>query len=191
MGVKDAEITKTEFIKIVFTNIKPGEVFCLFLDEKQQYGLIQVFGKTKLGYNIRVFYNLVNEIDFNTINAIVNTKDFYYIKDFYKSDLLIGCVNRLGKFNVPEFVDVPKMTRYSQRKPNGNLCWHILEGGKYVKTYEKCEDELKTLSPEAVWGIQYIKRRWIDGFTLENWNELEDKWYREYLELYELEELKE
>lgn len=185
-----SEITKTEFLKVVFTNIKSGEVFAYFIEEKQQYGIIQVFGKTKLGYNVRVFYNLVNEIDLDTIDGIVNTKDFYYIKDFYKTDLLLGCVNRLGKFTVPEFVDIPKITRYSERKPNGNLCWHVLEDGKHVNTYEKYEDVLKSLSPEAAWGIQYIKRRWIDGFTLEKWNELEDKWYREYLELYEPEKLK-
>lgn len=51
-----SEITKTEFLKIIFTNIKSGEVFAYFIEEKQQYGIIQVFGKTKLGYyNIRVF----------------------------------------------------------------------------------------------------------------------------------------
>lgn len=140
---------------------------------------------------LEFFYNLVNEIDFDTINATVNAKDFYYIKDFYKTDLLLGTVNRLGRFNVPKFVAVPKRTRYSERKPNGNLCWHILEDNRYIKSYEKYDDELKSLSPSAAWGIQYIKRRWLDSFTLGNWNELEDKWYREYLELYEPEKLKE
>ena len=54
-----------------------------------------------------------------------------------------------------------------------------------VKIYKTFDEKLKPLSPGAAWGIQYIKKRWIEGFTLEHWHELEEKWYREYLKVYE------
>ena len=57
---------------------------------------------------------------------------------------------------------------------------------RIVKTFTKFDESLKELSPYRAWGISYIKLRWEEGFTLENWNDdLENKWYFNYLKQYE------
>ena len=175
-----------DFFKVMFTRIRPGEVFAYFIKEKNKYGLIQVLGKSRsyghvTGYNIRVFYNLIDSLDKKTINSTVNSKEFYYIQSFFKPDLLCNSDDRLERFDIPDFVIIPKYTRACERKPNGKLYWFVLEEMKCIKTYPKYEEELSSLSPSSAWGIQIIKLCWIEGFTLENWNQLEDKWYDEWL----------
>ena len=160
--------------------MKRGDIFAFFIEQKNQYGIIQVLGGRIFdGYNVRIFYRLIDNIAHNTIHALVETTDFYYINGFYPSDLVTGkCV---GNFAVPAFVCPSKYTRACERKQNGSLYWYVMEDMRVVKTFKKFDDTLKALSPAAAWGIQYIKMRWLDGFTLDNWHKLEEKWYTDYL----------
>lgn len=165
--------------------VKIGEVFAFYLMQRKQYGIIQVLGNGKIsGYDIRVLYYLVNDINDITIETAIKTNDFYYIKNFHTKDLL-GMGKRLGRFEIPNFVSIPRYTREPERKPNGDLYWHIMEDLSVIKTYKVFNDTLKPLSPAVSWGIQYIIQRWLEKFTLDNWHEMEEKWYGEYLKKYE------
>ena len=78
--------------------------------------------------------------------------------------------------------------RASERKLNGDLIWFIIDvdKGKVVKKLKRFEDELIGLSPYRTWGIEYIKRRWSEKFSLDQWNDdLENKWYINYLKTIE------
>lgn len=164
--------------------IKFGEVFAFLVEQKNQYGIIQVLGNGKIsGYDVRVLYYLTNNIDEMTIANAIQATDFYYIKNFHANDLLKSG-KRLGCFAIPEFVAIPRYMRESERKPNGDLYWHVMEDLKVVKTFKEFNYALKPLSPAVSWGIQYITQRWLEEFTLDNWHELEEKWYREYLKAY-------
>ena len=163
--------------------LRPGTVFAFFVEQKNKYGIIQVLHWGKAGYNVRIFYKLIDDLERKTIDSLVNTMDFYYIKDFYPFDFSNG--KKVGHFAIPKFVSIPKQLRNCERKRNGDLWWYVVEESGNVKTYKIFDEKLKSLSPAASWGIQYIKKRWIDGFTLDNWNKLEEKWYAEYLKAYE------
>ena len=162
---------------------RPGTVFVFYIEQENKYGIIQILHWGKAGYNIRVFYKLIDNPERKAIDSAVKTTDFYYIKDFYPFDLLNG--KKVGHFAIPEFVSVPKYTRNCERKLNGELWWYVMEDSGNVKTYKMFDEKLKSLSPAASWGIQYIKKRWIEGFTLDNWHELEEKWYQDYIKNYE------
>ena len=165
--------------------INSGEVFAYYLEQRNQYGIIHVLGKGKIcGYNVRVLYYLVDDINNITIKSAIQTTDFYYIKNFHAHDLLRSG-KRLGRFEIPDFVSIPRYMRESERKLNGDLHWHIMEDLKLTKTFTEFNDALKPLSPAVSWGIQYITKRWLEEFTLDNWHKLEEKWYREYLRVYE------
>lgn len=164
--------------------IKPGDVFAFYIEQKRKYGIVQVLGKnSNAGYDVRIFNCLMDNIEDETIDVLVQTTDFYYILGFSSFDLVTG--KRIGRFAVPEFVIVPKYTRKCERKQSGTLVWYVMEDLCAVKTYKKFDETLKPLSPADAWGIQYIKMRWLDGFTLDNWHELEEKWYADYLQKYE------
>ena len=46
------------------------------------------------------------------------------------------------------------------------------------------------MSPAEIWGIEYIKKRWLEDFDLEKWNDkLLDIWYLNYLKKYEPEKV--
>lgn len=163
--------------------LRPGTVFAFLVEQKNKYGIIQVLHWGKAGYNVRVFYKLIDDLERKNVDSLVNTKDFYYIKDFYPFDFFNG--KKVGHFAIPRFVSIPKYTRNCERKRNGDLWWYVVEESGNVKTYKAFDEKLKSLSPATSWGIQYIKKRWVDGFTLDNWHELEEKWYIEYLSAYE------
>lgn len=165
--------------------MKRGDVFAFFIEQKNQYGIIQVLGgKFFEGYSVRVFYYLLDNIDDKTIETTIQSANYYYINNFHPS-ALVRNGKRLGRFPIPESVIPPRYTRQCERKPNGDLHWYVMEDMRVVKTFKRFDETLKSLSPAAAWGIQYIKMRWLDGFTLDNWHELEEKWYADYLKMYE------
>ena len=165
--------------------IKNGEIFAFYIKQRNQYGIIQVLNNGKIsGYDVRILYSLVNDINDTTIETAIQTANFYYIKNFYPHDLL-SYGKRLGRFEIPDFISIPRYTRESERKPNGDLYWYVMDGLSMVKTYKKFDDTLKPLSPAVSWGIQYVIQMWLEEFTLDNWHELEEKWYGEYLKIYE------
>lgn len=109
------------------------------------------------------------------------------MKRFYENDL-IKQGKYIGKFDIPSFVSFPKYLRSSERKANGKLVWYIFDSatGAIVKTFNKFDKSLEKLSPNRAWGIEYIKLRWQEEFTLSKWNDnLENKWYFNYLKQYE------
>ena len=166
---------------------RAGTVFAFYMEQVKQYGLIQVLQLAKAGgYHVRVFYRLIDDLDEKKIDSLVQTTDFYYLKNFYPFDLVTG--KRVGRFAIPEFVSPPKYMRKCERKQNGALCWYVMEDLRVVKTFKKFDETLMPLSPADTWGIEYIKMRWLDEFTLDNWHELEDKWYENYLKTYEPDE---
>ena len=165
--------------------IKSGEVFTFYIKQKKQYGIIQVLEKGKAGgYNVRVFYHLFNDANEMTINAVVCTCDYYYIKNFYPADL-VRTGKSAGCFIIPKSVCTPTIMRASERKANGALYWYVMNDTGVIETFREFNDRLIPLSPANTWGIQYIKLRWLDGFTLANWHLLEEKWYNEYLKTHE------
>ena len=165
--------------------IQSGEVFAFIFEEKKQHGIVQVLGNGKIGgYNVRVFYYLLDNIDDKTIETTIQNSNYYYINNFHPS-ALVRNGKRLGRFPIPESVIPPRYMRECERKPNGDLHWYVMEDMRVVKTFKRFDETLKSLSPAAAWGIQYIKMRWLDGFTLDNWHELEEKWYADYLKMYE------
>jgi hypothetical protein len=156
-------------------------VYAFFLKERNQYGFIQALDKGKIcGWNVRVFYDLVNDLDDKTIEAVVQSDRFYYLHNFQPASL-VKTSSRLGCFSIPNFVTTPQYMREAERQPDGRLFWYVMEDLRVVKTYEQFDESLKPLSPAVAWGIQYVKRRWLEGFTLETWHEWEEKWYLDYL----------
>ena len=165
--------------------IQSGDVFAFIVEQNNQYGIIQVLENGKIGgYNVRIFYYLLGNIDDKAIETTIQSADYYYINNFHPS-ALVRNGKRLGCFAIPEVVIPPRYMRECERKPNGDLHWYVMEDMRVVKTLKKFDEGLKSLSPAAAWGIQYIKKRWLDGFTLDNWHELEEKWYADYLKTYE------
>lgn len=162
--------------------IKNGDVYSFEIGN--MFGLVQIISKSDYGYKVRVFEKPV--LNLNNLEEIILSKNFYYLKRFYKNDL-INYGKYLGNFIIPSFVTFPKYLRSSERKVNGKLVWYIFDDkNKIVKTFTKFDESLKELSPYRAWGISYIKLRWEEGFTLENWNDdLENKWYFNYLKQYE------
>ena len=177
--------------RIAMLKIRHGSVYAFFLKEKNQYGLIQALDKGKIcGRNVRIFYDLVNDLEYKTIEKVIQSDRFYYICDFQPA-ALVGTSSFQGRYQVPDFVTTPQYMRKSERQPDGRLYWYVLEDLRVVRTYEQFDESLKTLSPADAWGITYIKKRWLEGFSLESWHEWEDKWYMDYLRIYEPEKLPE
>lgn len=167
-----------------------GDLFAYEINKLPEYGMIQVISKTNLGYTIRVFEKTQTDLSVRNIDNLTASREFYYIREFSLSELMKGTY--LGHFNIPDFVKIPKLFRSSERKLNGKLYWHVIDAKseRVMKSYEKFDSSLTPLSPGGMWGIEYIKLRWLEGFTLEKWNDdLEDKWYMNYLRLYEPEKL--
>lgn len=167
--------------------IQEGDLFAFPLNGSNKYGLIQIISKLDVGYKVRVFEKIYNSLTRDEINSIINSKEFYYLKRFYENDL-IKQGKYIGKFDIPSFVSFPKYLRSSERKANGKLVWYIFDSatGTIVKTFNKFDKSLEKLSPNRAWGIEYIKLRWQEEFTLSKWNDnLENKWYFNYLKQYE------
>ncbi len=167
--------------------IQEGDLFAFPLNGSNKYGLIQIISKLDVGYKVRVFEKIYNSLTRDEINSIINSREFYYLKRFYENDL-IKQGKYIGKFDIPSFVSFPKYLRSSERKANGKLVWYIFDSatGTIVKTFNKFDKSLEKLSPNRAWGIEYIKLRWQEEFTLSKWNDnLENKWYFNYLKQYE------
>lgn len=167
--------------------IQEGDLFAFPLNGSNKYGLIQIISKLDVGYKVRVFEKIYNSLTRDEINSIINSREFYYLKRFYENDL-IKKGKYIGKFDIPSFVSFPKYLRSSERKANGKLVWYIFDSatGTIVKTFNKFDKSLEKLSPNRAWGIEYIKLRWQEEFTLSKWNDnLENKWYFNYLKQYE------
>lgn len=167
--------------------IQEGDLFAFPLNGSNKYGLIQIISKLDVGYKVRVFEKIYNSLTRDEINSIINSREFYYLKRFYENDL-IKQGKYIGKFDIPSFVSFPKYLRSSERKANGKLVWYIFDSatGAIVKTFNKFDKSLEKLSPNRAWGIEYIKLRWQEEFTLSKWNDnLENKWYFNYLKQYE------
>ena len=76
--------------------------------------------------------------------------------------------------------------RANERKLNGDLIWYIIDTdtGKVVKKNKRFANELLELSPYRTWGIDYIKTRWNEKFSLDKWtDDLENQWYVNYLRM--------
>ena len=167
-------------------NIKSGDIFIFLVDSK--YGLIQVIENSKsVGQNVRVFCDLIEKTDDETIENIINNGDFYYIKNFYDYDLIYKSEYKIS-YELSKGITMPKYMRSSERKLNGDLFWYVIDidKGKIVKTFNGFDEGLVDLSPYNSWGIEYIERRWREGFSLKQWNdELENRWYMDYLKKFE------
>ena len=170
-------------------HIKSGDLFVFQVNNK--YGVIQVIEKSKVsGYNVRVFCDLIEEIKDNLINTLMQSNRFYFIKDFYSNDLMKCIYKKSGSIN--EKIVMPKYMRSNERKTNGNIVWYIIDVDKscVIKKFNSFDQELKELSPAETWGIEYIKKRWLEDFDLEKWNDkLLDIWYLNYLKTYEPEKV--
>jgi len=168
--------------------LKSGDLFSFTTLEENKHGLIQVISKVKQGFNVRVFFNVFTNLSHDNIHLILEDEEFYYIRNFYEFELLNKSQAYLGNYKISNNVKMPRYMRISERKINGDLKWYIVdtETSKITKTFNTFEEELRELSPANTWGIDYIKKRWRDKFTLQTWdNILEDKWYNDYLIKYE------
>lgn len=168
--------------------LKTGDLFSFTTSEKNKYGLIQAVSKGKIGVNVRVFCNVFTDLSYNNIKRILEFEEFYYLKDFYEYELLNKSQAKLGNYKIPTNIEIPQYMRISERKLNGDLIWYIVDTNtsRITKTFNVFNEELRSLSPAKTWGIDYIKKRWEDKFTLQTWdNNLEDKWYTDYLNKYE------
>ncbi|MBE5731019.1 MAG: hypothetical protein E7350_03630 [Clostridiales bacterium] len=169
--------------------IKRGEIFAFDVDSK--YGIIQVIKKSKIaGYDVRVFYDLIDMLTEESVEDIINEGRYYFLRDFYENDLVNKSQNRF-LHKPPLDIKIPRYMRQCERKLNGDLVWFVVDKvkGKVVKTSNKCDDDLIDLSPAEAWGIEHIKKRWKEHFTLERWCDLANAWYLEYLENYEPQKL--
>ncbi len=151
----------------------------LFAANDEKYGLIQVIKKSRSGFLVRVFYELIEENKEEKIGAMINGSDFYFIDNFMDFTLEESC-KYVGKYDIPKSIVPPRLTRACERRVDGKIYWYVFDRKrkKLVKELDKVDDELKALSPDSSWGIEYIKRRWKEGFTLEKWHELAELWYR-------------
>ena len=169
--------------------ISKGKVFSFYIEELSKYGLIQIINCIDGLVNIRVFYYPTDDLSFENIEKIVNSKDFYYIRHFFEFQFK-KATNDLGVFAIPDFVRFPKYMRCNERKRNKDLIWFLVDiestGKEFVvKTFKKYDDSLKCYSPSDHWGIEGIINMWIEGFTLEKWNdEFENSLYYKWLEKY-------
>ncbi len=170
-------------------SVKSGDLFIFQVNDK--YGVIQVIEKSKIsGYNVRVFCDLIEEISDNLIDTLMQSNRYYFIKDFYSNDLM-KCVCKKSRY-IDDKIIMPKYMRSSERKVNGNIVWYIIDvkTGCTIKKFNSFDEELKDLSPAEIWGIEYIKKRWLEDFDLEKWNDkLLDIWYLNYLKKYEPEKV--
>lgn len=168
--------------------LKIGDLFSFTTSEKNKYGLIQAVSKGEIGINVRVFCNVFTDLSHSNIKRILEFEGFYYLKDFYEYELLNKSQAKLGNYKIPSKIEIPRYMRISERKLNGDLIWYIVDTNtsRITKTFNVFNEELRFLSPAKTWGIDYIKKRWEDKFTLQTWdNTLEDKWYTDYLIEYE------
>lgn len=171
--------------------IQPGELFIYQIDSK--YGVIQIIEKSKLaGYNVRIFCDLLDDITDDRLNLIVQSDNYYFIKDFYESHLTNKSNYRMINY-LPNKLTMPKYMRSCERKINGKLVWFIINvnNGKVLKKFNTFNNELINLSPAETWGIEYIKTRWLENFTLDKWHIFEEKWYMNYLKEHENSNFKE
>lgn len=170
-------------------HIKPGDIF--MFQAREKYGVIQVIEKSKYsGYNVRVFCDLIDEVNDNLIDELMQSERFYFIKDFYSNDLTK--YKYKTSRHIGDKIHMPKYMRASERKINGNIVWYIfdVEKGIIVEKFNKFNNKLISLSPFETWGIEYIEKRWAENFDLEKWNDkLLDTWYLNYLKKYEPEKI--
>ena len=155
------------------TKIKNGYIFLYKVEDK--IGLIQIINKTSVGYNVRVFYDLINT--YEEINDILNSDRYYFIKNFYTFDLLKA--NDILSCKINKSIKMPILMRTCEWNKNDKLIWYVInvKKRKVIKQYDIYHEELKDLSPEETWGIEYIIRLWKENFTLKNWNDLSIKWF--------------
>lgn len=163
--------------------LKNGMVVAYKLDNSESFGLIQIISKGKIGYNVRVFEKTYSDLSPTSIDNIVSKDKFYYIKEFYENDVFYHAGLQLGIYTIPSFVHMPTLYRSTERKLNGKLYWYVFDNnkGKIIQTFTEFDESLAELSPDPIWGIDYIKLRWMEGFSLENWHIFEEKWYQNYL----------
>ena len=166
----------------MISKVMPGDVFAFETSIPNRNGLIQIIGKGKIGLNIRVFYNLIEDGNNTILKSIIESENFYYIRDFYEFELINKSKIYLGNFKLPAFIKMPRYMRKSERL-NSNLKWYIFDTytDKIVAKDEKIHCDFDNLSPFDTWGIDYIKKRWQEGFTLLLWSEFEEFWYNDYL----------
>lgn len=174
---------------LAMAKTRRGSVYAFFLKERNQYGLIQALDKgPNGGRNVRIFYDLLDDLDDKTINSLIQSDRFYYLADFLPHSL-VHSDKALGRFPIPDLITMPRFMREMEWQEDGRLFWYVMENLCVVKVYEQFDETLKSLSPASSWGIQYVQKRWIEDFTLENWHELAIKWYEDYLREYEPEKL--
>ena len=163
-------------------SISLGDLFVFQTNMK--YGLIQVIEKSPIaGYHVRVFCTLIDNLESKTIAKLINNGSFYYLRDFYEYDLMNKSEFKIS-YELTEEVIMPKYMRYHERKLNGKLSWYIVDSntGKVIKKFNRYTNELLGLSPYGTWGIEYIKARWNENFSLDQWNDdLLNRWYQNYL----------
>ena len=160
--------------------IRKGDVFLFAVNGK--YGLIQVIEKGKIaGYNVRIFYDLIENIDIKSINNIVCNSDFYFIKNFYKHDLLYKSYSKIS-YKLTDKIIVPRYLRSCETDTNDKVIWYVIDSkkGQVVNVYKEYSNELDDLSPSETWGIEYIIKRWSEGFTLKKWNDFRNEWLLDY-----------
>jgi len=153
-----------------------------------KYGLIQVLQRSEVTYWVRIFYGLHDSLDERKVKEIVNSKAFYFIKDFFDLD----CANHyLGTYLIPNFVELPKLMRCYEDKPSGKYYWYAIDVSagniaeeRILKTFKEFDESLRPLSPSENWAINRIMGWWEDGVTLETWD-------TEYLRAYRIEYLRE
>jgi len=170
---------------------KPGDVYSFETNIENEYGIIQVISRGKIGINIRVFYDLIRELADTNLNSMIESNNFYYIRDFFEYELLNKSNMFLGNYKIPSFVKMPRYMRLSERQ-NSKLSWYIIDTdtSKTTSASNVINSDFDKLSPANTWGIDYIKKRWQEGFTLSKWSDFEELWYQKYLEKYEPEILK-
>ena len=165
-------------------SIKSGDIFVFQTNLK--YGLIQVVEKSKVaGYHVRVFCDLIDNLESKTIEGLINNGDFYYLRDFYEYELINKSECKIS-YELSVDAIMPKYMRANERKLNGDLFWYIIDTntGKVVKKIKRFANELLGLSPYRTWGIDYIKTRWNENFSLDKWtDDLENQWYVNYLRM--------
>ena len=77
---------------------------------------------------------------------------------------------------------VPRYLRSCETDTNDKVIWYVVDSnnGQVKKEYKEYSNELDNLSPSETWGIEYIIKRWSEGFTLKKWNDFRNKWLLDY-----------
>lgn len=146
-----------------------GDIFAI--QTNIGFGLFQVIQHIEKGIDvIRVLFPIIQDTS-QFSKDMADGKERYFIKfpvlAAYNKNLII----KIGNFNIPEFVKIPKKYRMLDYVPHRNIRnWYVVDAKtNSFKKVSNINDDFLSLSSDAIWNDTFLKERIEENWNLKDW----------------------